>query len=305
MERITYKEALCRGEARLAEAGVEEAALDAWLLFSWVTGISRAAYFMDRDCVWADREKQKQYEALIEKRARRIPLQYLTGVQQFMGLDFLVTPAVLIPRQDTETLVEYALQRLCPGDRVLDLCTGSGCIGISLAKLGGARVWCADISEEALWVAQNNGKRLGLNEITWIRSDLLENINERAFDMIVSNPPYIPSGVIDGLMPEVRDHEPRLALDGEADGLYFYRRLAKECKDFLKPNGQLCLEIGYNQGEAVSGLLNAAGWDRILVHRDVAGQNRVVSAIWRGTERDGKRPADHADGRTRTGGRHV
>ncbi len=284
---ITYREALCHGEAQLAGAGVEEAALDAWLLFSWVTGISRAVYFMDSDRPWTDQEKQKQYKALIGKRAERIPLQYLTGVQQFMGLDFQVTPAVLIPRQDTETLVEYVLQRLRPGDRVLDLCTGSGCIGISLMKLGGARVSCADISEDALEIARNNGRRLGCGGIEWIRSDLLDNIKERAFDMIVSNPPYIASGVIDGLMPEVKDHEPRLALDGKGDGLFFYRRLASECGAFLKPGGQLCLEIGYDQGGAVSGLLAAAGWERICVHKDAAGQNRVASAVKRGARKDG------------------
>ncbi len=281
----TYREALCRAEARLAKAGVEEAALDAWLLFSWVSGISRAVYFMDRDRPWTDQEEQKRYEAVIGKRAQRMPLQYLTGVQQFMGLDFQVTPSVLIPRQDTETLVEYALQWLRPGDRVLDLCTGSGCIGISLMKLGGARVWCADISEKALAVARSNGQRLGCDGISWIRSDLLEQIEEKAFDMIVSNPPYIPSEVIDGLMPEVRDHEPRLALDGDADGLSFYRRLASDCKTFLKPGGLLCMEIGCDQGRAVAELLTAAGWEQIFVLKDDAGRDRVVSAVRAGTGR--------------------
>ena len=281
----TYREALCRAEARLAKAGVEEAALDAWLLFSWVSGISRAVYFMDRDRPWTDQEEQKRYEAVIGKRAQRTPLQYLTGVQQFMGLDFQVTPSVLIPRQDTETLVEYALQRLRPGDRVLDLCTGSGCIGISLMKLGGARVWCADISEKALAVARSNGQRLGCDGISWIRSDLLEQIEEKAFDMIVSNPPYIPSEVIDGLMPEVRDHEPRLALDGDGDGLSFYRRLASDCKGFLKPGGLLCMEIGCDQGRAVAELLTAAGWEQIFVLKDDAGRDRVVSAVRAATVR--------------------
>lgn len=281
----TYREALCRAEARLAKAGVEEAALDAWLLFSWVSGISRAVYFMDRDRPWTDQEEQKRYEAVIGKRAQRTPLQYLTGVQQFMGLDFQVTPSVLIPRQDTETLVEYALQRLRPGDRVLDLCTGSGCIGISLMKLGGARVWCTDISEKALAVARSNGQRLGCDGISWIRSDLLEQIEEKAFDMIVSNPPYIPSEVIDGLMPEVRDHEPRLALDGDGDGLSFYRRLASDCKGFLKPGGLLCMEIGCDQGRAVAELLTAAGWEQIFVLKDDAGRDRVVSAVRAGTGR--------------------
>lgn len=280
----TYKEALCRAEERLCRAGIEEAALDAWLLFSWITGISRAVYFMDSSREWTDREEQKRYGELIGKRAERIPLQYLTGVQQFMGLDFQVTPSVLIPRQDTETLVEYALQSLHPGDRVLDLCTGSGCIGISLMKLGKVQVWCADISKEALEVAECNGKRLGCDEIHWIQSDLLDQIEEKGFDMIVSNPPYIASEAIGGLMPEVRDYEPRLALDGETDGLAFYRRLASDCGVFLKPAGQLCLEIGYDQGTAVSGLLANAGWERILVHKDAAGQDRVVSAVWNGAK---------------------
>ena len=151
----TYREALCRAEARLAKAGVEEAALDAWLLFSWVSGISRAVYFMDRDRPWTDQEEQKRYEAVIGKRAQRTPLQYLTGVQQFMGLDFQVTPSVLIPRQDTEILVEEVLRHLHDGMRVLDMCTGSGCILISLLHYSNhCQGVGADLSGEALAVAE-------------------------------------------------------------------------------------------------------------------------------------------------------
>lgn len=294
----TYREALCRAEARLAKAGVEEAALDAWLLFSWVSGISRAVYFMDRDRPWTDQEEQKRYEAVIGKRAQRTPLQYLTGVQQFMGLDFQVTPSVLIPRQDTETLVEWVLadeKRLdqereagrVPGESralrrgpLLDLCTGSGCIGLSLARLGGLEVTLADLSGKALAVAEENGRRLGV-EVRLYAGDLFDALPKgERYDVIVSNPPYIESSVIETLQEEVRDYEPRMALDGQADGLYFYRRLAKEAPFWLKPGGRLYVEIGYNQGTAVRRLFTEAGFSAVEFRRDLAGNDRVVRGVY-------------------------
>lgn len=277
---MTYREAWNQGKERLARAGVPEAELDAWYLLSGASGLSRAVYYMDRERQWTNAAELEQYEDWIRRREKRVPLQYITGFQQFMGLEFQVTPAVLIPRQDTETLVEYALQYVRPGSRVLDLCTGSGCIGISLAKLGGAQVVCTDISEEALAVARENGRRLGCPDICWIHSDLLEQVRERDFDLIVSNPPYIASAVIDGLMPEVREYEPSLALDGREDGLYFYRKLAAQCAAFLKPGGQICLEIGYDQGAAVTRLLTAQHWEKIRILQDTAGLDRVAAA-WR------------------------
>lgn len=278
--RITYKEAVRLGEERLSAAGAPDAGYDAFCLFSLASGITRTVYYMDCNRIWSGEEEKERYWRLIKEREKRVPLQYITGVQQFMGLDFHVTPVVMIPRQDTETLVEYALERLSPGDKALDVCTGSGCVGISLARLGSVDVQCTDISGEALAVARENGRRLGCGGIMWIQGELLEHVTERNFDMILSNPPYIATEAIDGLMPEVREYEPRLALDGKKDGLYFYRRLAAECGHFLKPGGLICLEIGYDQGKAVKELLAAAGWKQLSVVKDAAGLDRVVSAVW-------------------------
>ena len=277
---MTYREALSAGAARLEMAGVAEAGLDAWYLFSQASGVGRAVYYMEPDREWNDREGEGRYQSWLDRRAAREPLQYITGSQQFMGLDFYVTPAVLIPRQDTETVAEYVLKALRPGEKALDLCTGSGCIGISLAVLGGASVMGADISEEALQVARENGRRLNCPGIRWVRSDLLEQIEDRDFDWIVSNPPYIPSGDISGLMPEVRDYEPRLALDGSGDGLHFYRRLARDCGGHLKPGGRVCFEIGSEQGPAVKELLESSGYEAVEILKDLAGLDRAVAGIW-------------------------
>ena len=213
-----------------------------------------------------------------------------------MGLEFCVSPQVLIPRQDTETLVEQVLADLFPQKRtasdsgrlrLLDLCTGSGCIAISLGVLGNFReITGADISREALKVAEKNRRHLlpdcVLEEkkmaFRLIESDVFEGLSGEIFDVIVSNPPYIPSGVIEGLEPEVRDHEPRIALDGDADGLKFYRKVAEESGRFLSPGGRLYLEIGYDQGEAVSRLLEAAGFIEVNVIKDIPGLDRVVAA---------------------------
>ena len=276
---MTYQEALSAGAAQLEEAGVPEAGLDAWYLFSQAAGVSTAVYHMEPGREWTDPTAEAQYREWLRRRADREPLQYITGIQQFMGLDFHVTPAVLIPRQDTETLVEYVLKKLRPGDMVLDLCTGSGCIGISLALLGGARVQAADISREALRIAEENGRLLGCQQIRWTQSDLFDEVGDRNFDWIVSNPPYIPSEEINKLMPEVRDHEPHLALDGREDGLYFYRRLAKESCRYLKPGGRICFEIGYYQGAAVKTLLEDGAYSDVQPLKDMAGLDRAAAAL--------------------------
>lgn len=282
---LTLQGLLDDGAEQLKTAGVPDAELDAKLLLFFVFRMDMTRWLLERSRVLTekDRSQTEVYRSLVEKRKQRIPLQHLTGSQEFMGLEFMVNSHVLIPRQDTETLVELVLkdhpEKVCS---VLDMCTGSGCIAVSLAVLGGYQeVVGADISEDALAVAESNAKQLVKREgqITFINSDLFENLpKDRKFDLIVSNPPYIPSRVIDGLEPEVRDYEPVLALDGTEDGLYFYRRLADECRDFLKPGGSVYFEIGWDQAEAVSGLLADAGFTRIVTIKDLPGLDRVVKA---------------------------
>ena len=352
-----WADVLNYGKKILKNAGIVEADLDAWYLFEQSFGISRAQYFLCArenivgstaqkiavqeqhgdllesgnalECaeLWL-KEKLSAYENALKKRAARIPLQQIIGQQEFMGLSFFVNEHVLIPRQDTETLVELVLQEQKDKDiSILDMCTGSGCIAVSLKKLGGyAHVEGADISEEALKVAkrnseeilenndvnndavssrteqiqnctnltnnqnkQNNSAKRKISEasklsqagVTFRHSDMFSAFPEtEPFDVIVSNPPYIPSAVIEELEPEVRDHEPRGALDGTADGLYFYRILAEECAKHLTPGGHVYFEIGYDQGMAVKELLDNHGFKDTRVIQDLAGKDRVVCGAW-------------------------
>lgn len=352
-----WADVLNYGKKILKNAGIAEADLDAWYLFEQIFGISRAQYFLCAreniagstaqkiavqeqhgdllesgnalECaeLWLE-EKLSAYENALKKRAARIPLQQIIGQQEFMGLSFFVNEHVLIPRQDTETLVELVLQEQKDKDiSILDMCTGSGCIAVSLKKLGGyAHVEGADISEEALKVAkrnseeilenndvnndavssrteqiqncmnltnnqnkQNNSAKHKISEasklsqtgVTFRHSDMFSSFREtEQFNVIVSNPPYIPSAVIEELEPEVRDHEPRGALDGTADGLYFYRILAEECAKHLTPGGHVYFEIGYDQGMAVKKLLDNHGFKDTRVIQDLAGKDRVVCGAW-------------------------
>ena len=271
---MTYRQAIVLGEEELKKADIVDAKNDAWLLMAMACKIDHTYYYMHIDEEMTD-EQMKEFEVLIKKRAERVPLQYITGEQEFMGLKFKVNSNVLIPRQDTETLVEEALRVVEPGMRVLDLCTGSGCIIISLAK-NVADISCtgSDISKQALLVAKENAKANEV-EVEWERSDLFENISG-TFDLIVSNPPYIPTGEIPGLMPEVRDFEPVDALDGKEDGLYFYRIITEKSPEYLTSDGYLYFEIGYDQGEAVSAMMRQCGYTQVEVLKDLAGNDRVV-----------------------------
>ncbi|HIY54680.1 MAG TPA: peptide chain release factor N(5)-glutamine methyltransferase [Candidatus Dorea merdavium] len=270
------------GKEQLELSGVPDADLDAWYLLEFVTGISKARYYGNPEA-GMEEEEVLRYRDVIRQRAERIPLQHITGEQEFMGFSFQVNEHVLIPRQDTETLVEEALGVLKPKMEILDLCTGSGCILLSLLKLGekqgiaGLKGTGADISREALKVAEENGRRLEIPEdrVAWVRGDLFENL-EGPFDLLVSNPPYIPSGELSGLQEEVRLHDPALALDGHEDGLYFYRRIAAEAGKYLRDGAYLMLEIGWDQGEAVSTLLEVAGYREVKVKKDLSGNDRVV-----------------------------
>lgn len=208
-------------------------------------------------------------------------MQHILGYQEFMGLRFQVTGDVLIPRQDTETLVEEVMRYLHDDMCILDLCTGSGCILLSLLKYSNhCKGVGSDLSEAALKVAEGNARALGL-EAEFIRSDLFERITGK-FEIIVSNPPYIPSGEIPELMEEVREHDPLMALDGGKDGLFFYKKIIAHAGDYLYPGGMLFFEIGCSQGDAVSRLMRQAGYQEVSVCQDLSGLDRVVSGVYGG-----------------------
>ena len=269
------------GKEQLQKAGITDAELDARLLLEFICHTDRNALYAHGDQEIED-EKMQDFLQLIEKRAVHIPLQHLTGEQNFMGLDFLVNEHVLIPRQDTEILVEEIMRDLHDGIRILDMCTGSGCILLSLLHYSNDCVGVGvDVSEDALAVARQNADRLAEKQAVFIQSDLFEKV-EGSFDLIVSNPPYIRSQEIAGLMPEVREHEPHLALVGKDDGLHFYREIIKGAMPHLKRGGQLFFEIGYDQGEAVQALLAANGYTEIAVVKDYAGLDRVVYGTFLG-----------------------
>lgn len=273
MSAETLREAERRGAETLAAAGREEAAQTARLLLCHVLNFNFTDYVLAREDLLSPHDAAR-YEELLTRRASGVPLQYLTREQNFCGLSLYVDERVLIPRQDTECLVEEVLRDGVRG-ALLDLCTGSGCIPLALLKHGNfSCALGADISAEALAVAETNRARTGL-PLLLRQSDLFSEIPER-FDVITANPPYIESAEIESLSVEVRDYEPRLALDGTADGLAFYRRLAAESGAHLKPGGRLYLEIGMAQGAAVASLLEAAAFSDIQIIRDLAGRDRIV-----------------------------
>ena len=274
---MTLREAWNLGKKRLTAAEVPDADLDAWYLLEWCTGVSRSHYLAYPDEI-ISHDQEEQYRASLVKRERRIPLQQITGEQEFMGLSFYVNEHVLIPRQDTEILVEETAKFLRDGMQFLDLCTGSGCILLSLLHLKpGVEGTGVDLSPEALKVAEKNRERLGA-KAALIQSDLFDKI-ESAFDVIVSNPPYIKRAEIETLMDEVRLHEPYMALDGHEDGLYFYREIAEEAPKYLRAGGGLFLEIGCDQGACVAELLRQQGFADVKVVKDLAGLDRVVEGF--------------------------
>jgi len=279
---MKYQECYLEGKATLQQAGIAEADLDARLLLEYICGTNRNDLLVHGDRE-VETEKLTAYRATIAKRSERIPLQHITGVQDFMGLEFQVNEHVLIPRQDTEILVEEVMRHMQDNSRILDMCTGSGCILISLLHYSN---WCegvgVDISLEALRVAMTNAEALLPEEKlpVWLESNLFEMV-EGKFDIIVSNPPYIRTEVIDTLMPEVRIHEPIQALDGTEDGLFFYRRIVSEAPGYLHKEGRLYFEIGHDQAEEVSELMEKAGFSDIRVVKDYAGLDRVVCGILR------------------------
>ena len=302
---MTLREAFQRGEELLTEAGITDARLDAWYLLEHVSGVGRAMYYAMPDKILTE-VQEKQYIDFIEKRAQRIPLQHLTGTQEFMGLEFRVNEHVLIPSQDTETLVEEYIRFIrkykensCgvsagitgssrreneKAFRLLDMCTGSGCILLSILHeirkekkllIEGTG---ADVSEKALETARENAESLHIRA-DFLHSDLFDRV-EGNFQMIVSNPPYIRTDVIETLQEEVRQHDPLLALDGKEDGLYFYREIVDTARRFLVSGGCLLFEIGADQGEAVQSMMCEAGYTHVAVKKDLAGLDRVVSGVY-------------------------
>ena len=276
---MTYRECYEQGCRTLQAAGIEEATLDARLLLEAVCGTDRNDLLVHGEQPVMPQAEEK-YLSWIRQRAEHIPLQQLTGEQDFMGLTFSVNEHVLIPRQDTEILVEEVLKELHDRMRILDMCTGSGCILLSLLHYSNdCEGLGVDLSAEALEVAGRNVLKVLTPEKAehahFLQSDLFEKV-EGKFEIIVSNPPYIASAKVDKLMPEVRDHEPRMALDGTEDGLHFYRRIIKEAGKHLVNSGMLFFEIGYDQGQAVSELMRAGGYREVQVVQDYAGLDRVV-----------------------------
>lgn len=276
---MTYRECYEQGCRSLQAAGIEEATLDARLLLEAVCGTDRNDLLVHGEQPVAP-EAEEKYLNWIRQRAEHIPLQQLTGEQDFMGLTFSVNEHVLIPRQDTEILVEEVLKELHDGMRILDMCTGSGCILLSLLHYSNdCEGLGVDLSAEALEVAGRNVLKVLTPEKAehahFLQSDLFEKV-EGKFEIIVSNPPYIASAEVEKLMPEVRDHEPRMALDGTEDGLYFYRCIIEEAGRHLVSSGMLFFEIGYDQGQAVSELMRTEGYREVQVVQDYAGLDRVV-----------------------------
>ncbi len=280
---LTIREALAKGRAILKNGGVDSFAVDASALMKRLLLKDDVFLAVHRDLPLTPTQADT-YLAWLRRRAAGEPLAYITGEREFLSLPFFVEPGVLIPRPDTETLVESLLALRPKRASILDLCTGSGAVAVSLAyHLPDASVFGADISQKALAVAEKNAARNGVaDRTTFFLCDVLHNLPAigRTFDMVAANPPYIRSNEINSLMRDVRDYEPHLALDGGADGLVFYRAILRDIPSILPPGGRLAFEIGFDQGQAVSQLMQD-GFYKIEIVNDLAGQNRVVTGLRR------------------------
>lgn len=294
---LLVKEMLTMGEKQLMDSDIADATRDCKILYCYMIDIPFSKIILEYQEVLQDRLCDKYFE-LIDRRSKGEPVQYIMGSQEFMGLEFIVNENVLIPRQDTETLVEDALEIINTGTLrgedmdvkrkewdILDLCTGSGAIGVSLARIANkVNVTCSDISEGAIKVAKENAQKHGVaKSVKFEQGDLFKpfskHFRKQKFDMIISNPPYIKSSVIPTLQKEVCEHEPISALDGGESGLDFYERIVSGVGSHLRKSGVLLLEIGHDQGEAVSGLLSRNGeFTSIRVLKDLANRDRIVFA---------------------------
>lgn len=294
---LLVKEMLTMGEKQLMDSDIVDATRDCKILYCYMMDIPFSKIILEYQEVLQDRLCDKYFE-LIDRRSKGEPVQYIMGSQEFMGLEFIVNENVLIPRQDTETLVEDALEIINTGTLrgedmdvkrkewdILDLCTGSGAIGVSLARIANkVNVTCSDISEGAIKVAKENAqKHVVAKSVKFEQGDLFKpfskHFRKQKFDMIISNPPYIKSSVIPTLQKEVCEHEPLSALDGGESGLDFHERIVSGVGGHLRKGGVLLLEIGHDQGEAVSGLLSRNGdFTSIRVLKDLANRDRIVFA---------------------------
>lgn len=291
---MTLENCLRQGINTLQYNNVSDADFDAFALLEYVTGVSKSDFFFKKSDEISD-SCYERYIELIERRSKRVPLQHITNRQNFFGYDFYVDSNVLIPRQDTEVLIEKILEvieanfnvEISSDISILDMCTGSGCIAITIYKELIKRGFnidatAVDLSKDALAVTEKNVENLvGIkalnNTFHIIESDMFSNINNnRSYDIIVSNPPYIPTRDIEKLEPEVRDYDPIMALDGDTDGLRFYRRIIEESSNYLDNNGFIAFEIGYNQGDDVKSLLEEKGYKDIHIYKDLGGLDRVI-----------------------------
>jgi len=296
---LLHKDILTIAENRFTEENCLTPRLDAERLLCHMLDRDKSYLFVHYGD-YLDEDACERYFKLVDIRASGVPLQYITGEQEFMGLPFVVNENVLIPRQDTETLVETVIKEVkkskaegrsrmggLGGIQILDLCCGSGAIAVSLAvhlREQKVKITAADVSEKALEVAKKNAAANNAGEVKFVQGDLFEPFKtkksgeaKKPFDIIVSNPPYIPTGVLPTLMREVRDHEPLLALDGGKDGIDFYLRILREAPSYLKKGGLLLMEIGYDQGPVVTALAEASGaYAPAQVIKDPAGQDRIV-----------------------------
>ena len=278
MPRLSEK--LDQAAETLRASGVPDARRDAVSLLSFVTKKDKAFFYAHPEHIITDAESEL-LDSLVHRRASREPLQHITGVQEFYGLEFAVTPHVLIPRPETEMLVERAIELLDEGDNFCEVGVGSGCISVSiLVHRRAAKATGLDASPDALAVARRNAETHGvIDRLTLRESDVFGAVNrEERFPMIVSNPPYVPVRDIDGLQAEVRHFEPHLALTDGGDGLTIIRRIVFEAPTFLQPAGHLLMEIGFDQSEPVRAMFDAAVWQRVEFAPDLQGIPRLVIA---------------------------
>ena len=280
MGSTSYRKLFAKAFDLLKSSGIENVEYDIKAILTDTFGVDLNKFILDMDNEFEpDKDLEAKYLSRIEKRKKHIPLQYIINKQNFYGLDFYVDESVLIPRYDTENIVDRIVKD-CKENKclsVLDLCTGSGCIAVSLKKFGFESVYAADISDKALSVAKYNAK-LNNADIIFLQSDLYENFpKEIRFDIIVSNPPYISTDEIARLEKQVRDFEPKLALDGGRDGLDFYKKIINLSKDFLNNKGRLYLEIGYDQSKDVVDLAKKERYDNIVIIKDLSGRDRGIS----------------------------
>ena len=280
MGSTSYRKLFAKAFDLLKSSDIENVEYEIKAILTGTFGVDLNKFILDMDNEFEpDKDLEAKYLSRIEKRKEHIPLQYIINKQNFYGLDFYVDESVLIPRYDTENIVDRIVKD-CKENKclsVLDLCTGSGCIAVSLKKCGFEKVYAADISDKALAVAKHNAK-LNNADIIFLQSDLYENFpKEIRFDIIVSNPPYISTDEIARIEKQVRDFEPKLALDGGRDGLDFYKKIINLSKNFLNNKGRLYLEIGYDQSKDVVDLAKKEGYDNIVIIKDLSGRDRGVS----------------------------